>query len=136
MSTTKAIDLQKHIREGWRVRDFIDSLAPEVERIMSGRSWRKPFTSKQELAAWCRDNQPYYKKRYERTIKSHMSYDNCLLTLQANDLSQVCNILLLHLSDNNSNATEFIHGIERLYPEIEITAATNGLSLTFNKNPY
>lgn len=76
------------------------------------------------------------KKRYERTIKSHMSYDNCLLTLQANDLSQVCNILLLHLSDNNSNATEFIHGIERLYPEIEITAATNGLSLTFNKNPY
>ena len=74
------------------------------------------------------------KKRY--TIKSHMSYDNCLLTLQANDLSQVCNILLLHLSDNNSNATEFIHGIERLYPEIEITAATNGLSLTFNKNPY
>lgn len=76
------------------------------------------------------------KKRYERTIKSHMSYDNCLLTLQANDLSQVCNILLLHLSDNNSNATEFIYGIERLYPEIEITAATNGLSLTFNKNPY
>ena len=76
------------------------------------------------------------KKRYERTIMSHMSYDNCLLTLQANDLSQVCNILLLHLSDNNSNATEFIHGIERLYPEIEITAATNGLSLTFNKNPY
>ena len=76
------------------------------------------------------------KKRYERTIKSHMSYDNCLLTLLANDLSQVCNILLLHLSDNNSNATEFIHGIERLYPEIEITAATNGLSLTFNKNPY
>lgn len=76
------------------------------------------------------------KKHYERTIKSHMSYDNCLLTLQANDLSQVCNILLLHLSDNNSNATEFIHGIERLYPEIEITAATNGLSLTFNKNPY
>lgn len=76
------------------------------------------------------------KKRYEHTIKSHMSYDNCLLTLQANDLSQVCNILLLHLSDNNSNATEFIHGIERLYPEIEITAATNGLSLTFNKNPY
>ncbi|WP_417184600.1 hypothetical protein [Alistipes putredinis] len=43
MSTTKAIDLQKHIREGWRVRDFIDSLAPEVERIMSGRSWRKLF---------------------------------------------------------------------------------------------
>ena len=62
MSTTKAIDLQKHIWEGWRVQDFIDILSPEVERIMTGRSWRKPFTSKQELAAWCKDNQPYYKK--------------------------------------------------------------------------
>lgn len=63
MSTTKAIDMQKHIWEGWRVQDFIDSLSPGVERIMTGRSWHKPFTSKQELAAWCRDNQPYYKKR-------------------------------------------------------------------------
>ena len=62
MSTTKAIDFQKHIWEGWRVQDFIDSLAPEVERIMAGKSWRKPFASKQELAAWCKD-QPYYKKR-------------------------------------------------------------------------
>nr|WP_330054355.1 hypothetical protein [Alistipes onderdonkii] len=59
---TKAIDLQKHVWEGWRVGDFIDSLAPELELIMQGRSWRKPFTSKQELAAWCKDNQPYYKK--------------------------------------------------------------------------
>ena len=62
MSTTKAIDLQKYVWEGWAVGDFIDSLSPKVERIMTGRSWRKPFTSKQELAARCRDNQPYYKK--------------------------------------------------------------------------
>lgn len=75
-------------------------------------------------------------KRYERTIKSHMSYDNCLRTLQANDLSQVCKIVLLHLSDNNSNACEFVHGIEELYSEIEVTAATRGLSLTFNSYPY
>ena len=65
MSTTKAIDFQKHIWEGWRVQDFIDSLAPEVERIMPGRSRRKPFATRQELAAWCKDNQPYYKKRIQ-----------------------------------------------------------------------
>lgn len=59
MSTSKAIDFQKHIWEGWRVQDFIDSLAPEVERIMTGRSRRKPFATRQELAAWCKDNQPY-----------------------------------------------------------------------------
>lgn len=63
MSTTKAIDLQKYVWEGWAVGDFIDSLSPKVERIMTGRSWPKPFASKQELAAWCKDNQPYYKKR-------------------------------------------------------------------------
>ena len=43
MSTTKAIDLQKHIREGWRVQDFIDSLASKVERIVAGRGWHKLF---------------------------------------------------------------------------------------------
>ena len=31
--------------------------------FMSGQSWREPFRNKQELADWCRDNQPYYKKR-------------------------------------------------------------------------
>ena len=76
------------------------------------------------------------RKRYERTVKSHMSYDNCLRTLQANDLSGVCKIILLHLSDNNSNATEFVHGIGQVYPEIEVTAATPGLSLAFNSQPY
>ena len=48
------IDLQKHIWEGWTVGDFVERLAPELDRIMSGRSWHRPFTTKQELALWCR----------------------------------------------------------------------------------
>lgn len=40
------IDLQKHIWEGWTVGDFVERLAPELDRIMSGRSWRRPFTTK------------------------------------------------------------------------------------------
>ena len=32
-----------------------------------------------------------------RTIKSHMSYDTCKETLLANDLSEVNNIVLIHL---------------------------------------
>ncbi len=43
MSTTKAIDLQKLIWGGWTVQHFIESLAPEVERIVAGRGWRKLF---------------------------------------------------------------------------------------------
>ena len=63
MSTTKAADSQKHIREGRTVQHFIDSPVPEVERIMAGRSRRKPFATRQELASWCKGNQSYYKKR-------------------------------------------------------------------------
>ena len=48
--------------EGWTAQDFIDALAPQVEIIMTGQSWQKPFASKAELKAWCADNQPYYKK--------------------------------------------------------------------------
>ncbi len=53
----------KQVWEGWTVGDFIDSPAPEIDRIMTGRSRHRPFASKQELADWCRENQPYYKKR-------------------------------------------------------------------------
>ena len=63
MSTIKSADRTKHVWEGWTVGDFIDSLAPEIDRIMTGRSRHRPFASKQELADWCRENQPYYKKR-------------------------------------------------------------------------
>ena len=52
----------KMIWEGWTVQDFIDELAPQVEMIMSGQSWKKPFTTKAELKDWCTENQPYYKR--------------------------------------------------------------------------
>lgn len=48
--------------EGWTAQDFIEELAPQVQMIMNGQSWRKPFTSKAELKTWCADNQPNYKK--------------------------------------------------------------------------
>lgn len=56
-------DMNRHIWEGWTVGMFISELAPIVEMIMAGQSWQKPFTTKAELAEWCRNNQPYYKKR-------------------------------------------------------------------------
>lgn len=57
------INMDRYVWEGWTVGAFIRELAPQVEMIMSGQSWREPFWNKQELADWCRDNQPYYKKR-------------------------------------------------------------------------
>lgn len=52
----------RHIWEGWTVQDFIDDLQPLFDQIMSGNSWKKPFTDEKELKQWCMDHQPYYKK--------------------------------------------------------------------------
>ena len=54
--------IDKHIWEGWTVRDFIEALKPELDLIMTGQSWRKPFTTRKALEAWCADNQPYMKQ--------------------------------------------------------------------------
>ena len=51
----------------------------------------------------------------DRVITSHMSIDTCKELLKANDLSAVNNIVLIHLSEGNSNAKQF---------QEEITAAT------------
>jgi len=56
------INMDKHIWEGWTVRDFVEALEMQVEMIMTNQSWQKSFTTKVELKKWCMDNQPYYKK--------------------------------------------------------------------------
>lgn len=43
----------------------------------------------------------------DRLLFSHFSIDNVLEFLKANDISKVRQIVLLHLSDSNSNAEEF-----------------------------
>lgn len=56
------VDENKHIWEGWLVKDFIKELEPQIDMIYSGNSINKPFKNRQELKKWCMDNQPYYKK--------------------------------------------------------------------------
>ena len=50
----------------------------------------------------------------DRIRKTHMSIDNVLDWLRKNDLSRVQKIILLHLSDGNSNAREFKDRVESL----------------------
>ena len=49
-----------------------------------------------------------------RIIKSHMSLEHLMDMLRANDLSQVRQIYLLHLSNTNSNAERYRAEIQRL----------------------
>jgi phosphoribosyl 1,2-cyclic phosphodiesterase len=67
-----------------------------------------------------------------RTLQSHLSYDTCLKTLLANDLSAVNNIVLIHLSDDNSNAAEFQAGIQTGTGKT-VHVAQKGLIIEFNK---
>jgi phosphoribosyl 1,2-cyclic phosphodiesterase len=70
-----------------------------------------------------------------RILKSHMSLENCLTTLSANDLSKVNNIVLIHLSDSNSNEIEFKSSVENATGK-SVTVANNGTSINFNKTPF
>jgi hypothetical protein len=55
-------NLQREVWEGWTVQDFIDELSGQIGMIMCGESWHKPFQTKEELARFIKENQPYYKK--------------------------------------------------------------------------
>jgi phosphoribosyl 1,2-cyclic phosphodiesterase len=52
------------------------------------------------------------KNRKKRLLTSHLSLETCIDALQANDLSKVQNVVLIHLSNNHSNATEFKERVE------------------------
>jgi hypothetical protein len=63
-----SVNMNKHIWEGWTVGSFIEELEPQFNQIMSGGSWKKPFKTKEEVKAWCMDNQPYYKKNIPEVV--------------------------------------------------------------------
>lgn len=63
------MDFNKHIYEGWTIADFIEALEFQVDMIMQGNSYQKPFTSRKELANWCKSNQPYFKKEIPEVVE-------------------------------------------------------------------
>ena len=76
------------------------------------------------------------KKHYDHTVLGHMSIETCLETLQTTDLSQVNNIILIHLSAMNSNEKEFVSDVQKIAVGKNIMAARKGMIIKFNKTPY
>lgn len=73
--------------------------------------------------------------RYQRVIRSHMSLETCVEALKKNDLKGVQNIVLIHLSPQNSDAKLFkSRVVEATGKNVHI--ALKGLVIDFNKNPY
>lgn len=75
------------------------------------------------------------KERIGRTVTSHMSIQTCCQFLSNQDMSEVNNIVLIHLSDQNSNALEFVKKASQVTGK-EVFIADKGLRLNFNKDPF
>jgi phosphoribosyl 1,2-cyclic phosphodiesterase len=70
-----------------------------------------------------------------RVMQSHMSLDTCIEFLKKNDLSKVNNIVLIHLSDGNSDEVLFREEVTKATGKT-VTVADNGLSMNLNKTPF
>lgn len=70
-----------------------------------------------------------------RLLQSHFSLENVKEFLRANDLSSCREIILLHLSDRNSDAKQMVREIKEL-TGIEPKVATKGLEIELEMYPY
>lgn len=70
-----------------------------------------------------------------RILKSHFSLSNCKDMLKANDLRQVNNIVLIHLSDSNSDEKQFQKEVSELTNK-NVHVASNGMIIDFKKTPF
>lgn len=70
-----------------------------------------------------------------RIIGSHMSLKTLLELLSKNDLRAVNNIVLIHLSDSNSNASEF-KNIVKEKTGCNVIVSEDNQTIAFNKFPF
>jgi len=72
----------------------------------------------------------------DRVLTSHLSIENCKSLLRANDLTAVNNIVLIHLSDSNSNAARFKQEVEHVTGKT-VHVADAGMTIEdFNVTPF
>ncbi len=70
-----------------------------------------------------------------RILRNHMSIETCIQTLKENDLRNVNNIVLIHLSEKNSNAKEFKEEVQIATCKNVLIAEKN-MTIELNKMPF
>lgn len=108
---------------------YIDYTFPNLNNIIIEANYCEDIIKEKLGSTW----QGEFLKN--RILKSHMSLNTCRDTLLANDLSQVQKIVLIHLSDSNSDERKFKKVIEEATGKI-VHVANNNQILEFNKNPF
>jgi ribonuclease BN (tRNA processing enzyme) len=71
----------------------------------------------------------------QRLLFSHMELESCKNVLRSLDLTCVVNIVLVHLSDGNSDEQRFVSEIQQEFCKNTI-AANKEITISFNLNPY
>lgn len=87
--------------------------------------------SEKNLVDAIRDGRTLLSQR-ARLLQSHMEFETCKEILRGIDLGDVQDIVLLHLSDNNSDEGYFVSEIERLTGKA-VYAAKKGLTICIDK---
>ena len=75
------------------------------------------------------------KTRYKRLLKSHMSLENCIEFLKHSISVDTKKIILIHLSDDNSDEKKMISDIYDVF-SVETIAAKNGEIIKLEKYPF
>lgn len=70
-----------------------------------------------------------------RILTSHFNIENCIEFLKVNDLTTVNNIVLIHLSDGNSNEKDFLKRVQDATGK-SVYIAGSGMNIEFNKTPF
>ena len=70
-----------------------------------------------------------------RLLSTHMELQTCKSILLSNDLSNVINIVLVHLSSGNSNQDQFVREVRGITGK-NVYAACRKMIINFNKIPY
>ena len=80
----------KHIWEGWKVRDFIDELEPQLDNIMDyamayrGGAAEPMLKTKEEIKDWVRSHLPYTIKALREVTKYFVDKYNAMPVLDYN----------------------------------------------------
>ena len=75
------------------------------------------------------------KERRDRTMKAHLSLETLLEIIHANDMSQVRNVVLIHLSQDNSNERIMQQTVCE-HTGANVIVAKPGIKVNFNYNPF
>ena len=73
---------------------------------------------------------------FDHVCRGHMELNTTLGFLNTNDNPSLMNVVLLHLSDSNSNSEYFSQKVKEIVPSANVYVADKGIEIELNKEPF